>query len=456
MMPEDTIDVRMPDGTLVRGVPKNITKEDLLERYSRLPSSPGQQNAAESATSSIRAVSPTEHYVKMVGEALPSAGGVLGGFAGRALGGPLGAPGGSAIGGGLGKAIQLGAYKAAGVPNMPTFGEAMGQIGTEMGDQAVMEAGGQMLGGVPGALKKSAIRSMSKAVAPEATRVVRQGIEDKVAPGLLEPGHRLVAATREGLEKQVGERAASATQAVKGELATIPVGTPSNAGDILSRLENYKQSFMVPQQSGVPGASSDKGRMVQRVIGRMQSDISSMGPNAPFESAQKVLRQIDDMVYAKGMQTPVSTVKRSIEKDGVDMIRNELYKPYPDLQKLQAESSFWQNVRDAMESATPAESKASLRKVAEHGARMTLGGAAGYASHGAGGAVAGVAAIEALNKLVTSTAWRTTSAQTKDALARALYRADMPTVTRLVTRGIQANSRMNAVPPLPDQTEATQ
>ncbi len=475
-MPEDTIDVRMPDGVLVRGVPSNITQSELLKRYSKSPLPPTQQSAAESSPTSMRGVSPLEHYTRMVGETLPSIGGLVGGGLGMAAAGPLGAPGGAAIGGGIGKAIQQVGYHAAGIPNMPSPGESLKQVGVEAGDQAITEGVAQLatpaLKPVAGMLARSAPKVMASALKPSGT-AARATAED-LAGGLIRTN--TTAMTRGSLERQIQKNITEAGSSLQAELSKIPKGTPVNMQKIMDGLENYKQAAMVPVEQGgylpskggatkffssgetTPGSASEWGDAVKRVIEKVQTNMARMGPDASFENVRKVKQQMDRFIGERGSDPAKEEVNKKIKEDAVDIIRRELTSTHPKVANLDAQYSYWKDVESAFNN-TPKEP--SMWEKARY-VRYGLGAAgslAGMRDDSTSGKLmeAGSAAL-LLDSALRSTAWKTTSAVARARLANAIYDSNATQVARIASRIVQAGSRMSNVPPLPqpEKPEATQ
>lgn len=75
-MTEDTIDVRMPDGTLIRGVPKSITQAELSRRYGLTqnapteaapPPAPSAEEQAKSAAQHVYGAAPAELLQRVKG-----------------------------------------------------------------------------------------------------------------------------------------------------------------------------------------------------------------------------------------------------------------------------------------------------------------------------------------------------------------------------------------------------
>jgi hypothetical protein len=59
------MDVRMPDGTIITGVPDNITQADLLARYSRFSAAAPTSTARKPATGPAMAVDPMGNFTGM-------------------------------------------------------------------------------------------------------------------------------------------------------------------------------------------------------------------------------------------------------------------------------------------------------------------------------------------------------------------------------------------------------
>jgi hypothetical protein len=115
-----------------------------------------------------------------------------------------------------------------------------------------------------------------------------------------------------------------------------------------------------------------------------------------------------------------------------DAIREQLGAQFPDIDALNKEYSFWKNV-DQVVSDTITRRTGQAKPLGQKLA-SAAGTAAGYATGGVGGAVLGREAMQALEKVTTSTAWGTVSAIMKDRLADALASGDTSTIVDLTSR----------------------
>ncbi len=427
-------------------------------------------------TPSIRGVGPVEHYTRMVGEALPSIGGLVGGGLGMAAAGLFGAPGGAAIGGGIGKAIQQVGYHAAGIPNMPSPWESLKQVGVSAGDEAITEGVAQLatpaLKPIAGMFTRSAPRVMASVLRPSGAAA--RDTAEELAGGMIRTN--TTAMTRGSIDRQIQKGLSESGSALSQELRNVPKGTPVNMQMIMDGLENYKQSAMVPVKQGIyltdkrnipqfygspditQGSASEWGDAVKRVIEKVQNNLSRMGPDASFENIRKVKQQMDRFIGERGSDPAREEVNKKIKEDAVDIIRRELTSPYPKVANLDAQVSYWKDMESAFNN-TPKEP--SMWEKARY-VRYGLGAAgslAGMRDDSTSGKLmeAGSAAL-LLDSALRSTAWKTTSAVARARLANAIYDGNATQVARIASRIVQAGSRMSDVPPIPqpEQPEATQ
>lgn len=115
-----------------------------------------------------------------------------------------------------------------------------------------------------------------------------------------------------------------------------------------------------------------------------------------------------------------------------DAIREELGEQLPDIDALNKEYSFWKNGNQVvLDTVTRrvGQAKPLGQKLAS-----AAGTAAGYATGRVGGAVLGLEAMTALEKLTTSTAWGTVSAVMKSKLADAIASGNTSAIIDLATR----------------------
>lgn len=172
-MPDDLMDVRMPDGYLIKGVPKGTSKRDIATKYvawsaknAPQPKPPQVEMKESTAPKAFRAAT----------SALPGVGGLAGGAVGMGAS-PLGAVAGGALGGAGGAQLEriinnavmkdpigTGKQQAASMGMGALEGATSGMgVGKAMGDAAAM---------APGVLEKTG------KVGYEA---VPQGVKDKAA-----------------------------------------------------------------------------------------------------------------------------------------------------------------------------------------------------------------------------------------------------------------------------------
>lgn len=152
---QDTFDVRMPDGTLIRGVPKGTTQSEVMRRYGK---SARQQKpwVTQLKTTAKEFSSVASATGKAVLESIPYLGGGIGAAAGIPLG-PAGALGGAYVGGAGGEALRQLGSRAVGLPSPASGEEAANQIAGQGVLQAAFEGAGQIAGSALKRLGEKAI-----------------------------------------------------------------------------------------------------------------------------------------------------------------------------------------------------------------------------------------------------------------------------------------------------------
>src|SRR5579864_1964646 len=129
----------MPDGTVISGVPSNITKAELGKRYQayQAKSKPKPEPSFSFRPLGMPGTPEIKVKARTLTESIPYVGGALGGMVG-------GIPG-AAAGAGLGKLAEEQVEERTGMTERPkTAGaEAKGLAGTSITAGALPEAGGQ-------------------------------------------------------------------------------------------------------------------------------------------------------------------------------------------------------------------------------------------------------------------------------------------------------------------------
>lgn len=275
-------------------------------------------------------------------------------------------------------------------------------------------------------LKESAQKSFSQALAP--TTKVNKQLTEKVVPGLLE--RKQFAFTKGGLETKFHEGLSKAGDELEKVLDTIPAESKSKTKPVLEAIKNYKKAFYVSE-----GAK----RVIVDEVGyknaeKLENLIKEFGEDVSFGTIRKT-RQILDIAVTKGGKAFGRTVSEGslvdAQREAANAIREELAKQYPNLNKVNAEYSFWKNahkiIRDTIE-RTKSQQTPLGETIAE-----AAGGAAGLVS-GVGQAVTTAVAFKWIKKLLTSTGYRTLSAIAKNELADAIAAGKFGVAEEIIRR----------------------
>lgn len=288
-------------------------------------------------------------------------------------------------------------------------------------------AGGVASEAIPSAssaLKNSAQRTYEELLNP--TKEATKFQTAKIMPQLLE--ERPLALSREGLADKAATKAEEAGQAIEQKVSSMQ--GKMNLQPVINSLNNLKQSFQVNGVSLRPEVDS----VINDAVNRFQAMATpGQGPGwwstktLDYQDAIKARRILDTAVSeAKGYQgaTISDASLTNVRKTAANSIRSELAKDDPDLAALNQKFHFWNTLSDVMDATIQ-------RKVGQAPSLASrLEPVVGAAAAGAEGA----GALYFLGKAIRSTAWRTTSAATKSALADALANGQLSKATDLLSK----------------------
>lgn len=281
-------------------------------------------------------------------------------------------------------------------------------------------------------LKNSAEKSYSQALG--ATTKTNKAISDRVVPELL--NRNTVAVSRSSLFNKASANLNKADEGLQKAYEALPKGTQTNWRSVLDNLQSAKESVMVN------GVALDQGKY--NALHTLQNDIlKAIGGNADdaaratisVESARKA-RQILDKAIAKsngvfgltGSETDVLMAR----KIAANSIRSQLASEHPNIGAINKEFNFWKNVQDVVGSTiqrTKSQSSLTGELAKDTGAIV---GAQIKGTVGA--AVKGGFTFSLLKKAVNSTAWKTTSAVTKNNLAKHIANGELVKAGAILNR----------------------
>lgn len=267
------------------------------------------------------------------------------------------------------------------------------------------------------ALQKSAEKVYSRVLGP--TTNENKAITQKIVPEMLDRG--VWGMSRESLDKQLAKQVANKGQAIENTVSNIPSGSTVNTSNVMSKLDEVKQNFMVDGPNGAVVADPQAVKHIED----MQAQLAQMSSNvggasyAPFESVRK-FRQILDRSVAESKGFYGKTLSEGsltdAKREAANAIRAELAREYPDLAKINAEFNFWSNAQKVL--ADTIQRKSGQARPLTETIKRTAGAMTGGAIGGPGGAVAGDIIVGGLSKLVDSTAWQTLGSIQKSRLAK--------------------------------------
>ena len=182
------MDVRLPDGTIIKNVPDGTSKADLIAKLGKSGydtsafAAPEQPQSVEGMPTA-RQETTYEKVRKYAAPAVEAGGAILGGLAGAALG-PAGAVGGAGLGYGIGKELVEAADVYLGGKKQRQGIETVTEPVKNVLEGATMEAGGRVLAPVLGAAVKGGAQVIGKALdiptqsTQKAARIARESVGD--------------------------------------------------------------------------------------------------------------------------------------------------------------------------------------------------------------------------------------------------------------------------------------
>lgn len=354
------------------------------------------------------------------------------------------------------------AATGAGVAGLQTGGDKAA-MGTAAALGGASEAIPAALTGtpVPGMLKESAAKQYGQVI--NATKQGNKWVsQNVVVPELIERGVK--AFTLKGLLQKAEGQAELFGKAIGDKWANLPAGTKVALDPIIQSMTKSADDALTIQSAS--GAKIPATEMAKNALGHMNflkqtlKDAAEANPSTgalevPAEKL-RALRQAWDEVAAnakvfQGQQLADHAVGK-VHAMASDAIREKLAADFPDIAALNKEYSFWRNTEKVIRDTVlrrEGQAKPMSQQIAA-AAGVAMGGAAG----GIHGAIAGKAALEGLQKVMASPAWRTVSSVYKDRLADAIATGNRGMVNSIayqITKGAgtEVAARTVEVPALP-------
>jgi len=379
------------------------------------------------------------------------------------LSGKLGATS-ETLGHGLATALPLIGPAAANAGEQIASGDIAGGLGAATGILApsAVAASGRLTAPLremaANKLHTSALAGVEKAINParDAAKVQTR----RIAPEMLK--RRVKAGDLQKLEDLAADKSTAAGAKVDQALTPHKADTVDVMG-LVDELEKAKATYTGKTTTGGT-VINDKQRVGQ--IQKLQDTLMEYGNDISVESMVQLRRNWDEIVNAgKGFTTPKAGVKAGAARAGRQVLRDELAKTVPDLDKVNKDYSFWQTLEDVTHAS-------NQRKTGQKGNLVSTvaGGAGAVAAELAmpgGGLVKGglQAAIGAkvfssLRRFIDSPGYQLWSAVQKERLADALMAGDGTRVQGLIHHGMvtasqssRAAGRMQSGRPVPKAAE---
>lgn len=256
---------------------------------------------------------------------------------------------------------------------------------------------------------------------------------ERVVPELIDRG--VTSTTLKGLSEKANTAAAGAGQAITDAFDNLPTGSRVGLGPISAALEKgARDAFTVenPQTGARVPMSGEASRGLGHIaeINKALEQIAEVDPATgemylSAANARRVRQFYDQVTKDAGGFEGKNLSDKSIagaHEMAADAIREQLSSNFPDIAKMNKEYSFWKDVARVVDDTMvrkQGQAKGLGKKIAG-----AAGAAGGFGSGGLAGAIVGKVALESLESMVSSPAWRTISAVTKDRLADALSKGN--------------------------------
>jgi len=317
-----------------------------------------------------------------------------------------------------------------GTPMPGAIARAAGQATALLAPEA-MRAVEPMRGPAADMLRESGQREYAQVLG--ATTKGNKLRSERVVPELIDRG--VTSTTLKGMSEKANTAAAGAGQAITDAFDNLPTGSRVGLGPISAALEKgAMDAFTVenPQTGQRVPMSGEASRGLGHIaeINRSLEQIAEVDPATgemylSAANARRVRQFYDQVTKDAGGFEGKNLSDKSIagaHEMAADAIRDELSKNFPDIAKLNKEYSFWKDVARVVDDTMvrkQGQAKGLGKKIAG-----AAGAAGGFGSGGLAGAIVGKVALESLESMVSSPAWRTISAVTKDRLADALSKGN--------------------------------
>lgn len=286
-------------------------------------------------------------------------------------------------------------------------------------------------------LARSATNLYGKVLNPT-MRTTKHTSRTQTIPGMLE--RRVTAGSMEGLLERAQNEAAHWGQEVENAWAAVPQNTTLQVQPLLQAIDDSVAQGAIRGQNLGPVADTmmDHAHEMRDVITNLAHQNPATGALEITVGDLRQLRQFSDMVAARsgayaGRDIADQSLAAIYETTG-NAARNQINQAFPHVEQANQQFNFWRNaerVADETVQRRVGQERGLLRTIGNT-IGASVGGAVGHSLGGTEGTVIGTVIgtgiSDQLQKAMTSTAWRTASAVTKQRLADALAQGNMGAV----------------------------
>lgn len=356
----------------------------------------------------------------------------------------------SALGHGAAAVVPFVGPAAANVGEQYASGDIAGGVGGTLGLLApfgASKAAEVARPAVASALEKGNAKRMEQALA--ATTNENKTRAQRVAPQMVERG--IWSRDLPTLEAKAAAESEKAGQAVGAELSKVANKTT----DVLPLVHDLEKA----KASAIDTNAAGKKVVIEpnqvKAIDALQDTLKQYGDTISVQSLNKVRLKWDEVVQAsKGFTNPDVGWQAWAAREGRSVLRDELSAIHPDVDKVMAEYSFWQNIEDVAHAT-------NKRRVGQNGSLLPTIAAQGGAAVGAvvadafGGSGMATKAVGAgaaaklaasLKRLVDSPGWKMFTAVQRQRIADAVASGNVDVIDAAARAGAVGNRLVGQTP----------
>lgn len=333
---------------------------------------------------------------------------------------------------GAGQAAEQGGSLGQ-VATQGLLGGALGkglEFGTELAGKGLQSLGGfiKETGLGSDALKSSAAGDFAKVLNP--TTKLNKAITAKIAPEMADRG--IIAISRNSLLSKAEQNVETQGSKLEDAWDALPDNHKTPLKPIVSGITDAQNKLTITNPKGKVVVPEGNLSQFQK-LGDLKKELISISssPNAPTRLLNEYRQTLDKIVKKAGSGFGLSekdSASVAARKTVVNTIRGELAKSTPDIAKINNEFTFWKRINDVL-GATIERKQGQATPFGQKIARGA-GQAAGFATHGLTGGLEGGFIMQAVEKVLTSTAWDTVSGTLKSKLADALATGEDTAVSK--------------------------